>query len=97
MSYSSLLAENRRLEILRALAQDPGYELNLPLLQDVLRMVGLTASVDQVRVEAAWLVEQGLAETRDLVGVPLIRLTSRGLDVASGAAVVPGVARPRPE
>ncbi|WP_028586677.1 hypothetical protein [Desulfocurvus vexinensis] len=97
MSYATLLQENRRLEILRALAQDPDYELNAPLLQDVLRLTGLGASADQVRTDVAWLAEQGLVTVRSLETVPLVRLTGRGCDVAAGLALVPGVARPRPE
>ncbi|SDB03809.1 hypothetical protein SAMN05660653_00175 [Desulfonatronum thiosulfatophilum] len=95
--YAALVNENRRLEILRVLAQDPGYQLNERLIQDALGLVGIASSVDQVRSAGAWLREQGLAEIEELSGIYLIRATRRGLDVAEGRAVVPGVARPLPE
>lgn len=97
MKYANLVDENRRLEILRVLAQDPGYQLNERLIQEALRLTGISSSADQVRSAGAWLAEQGLAEIEDLAGMYLLRATRRGLDVAEGRAVAPGVARPLPE
>lgn len=95
-SYAHLVEENRRLEILRILRQDADYTATAGILQQALRMVGLSASADQVRTDIAWLAEQRLVED-SLPDVCLAKLTPRGADVAQGIACVPGVARPGPE
>lgn len=97
MSFAALVAENRRLEILRALEQDADYSLNDGLILRVLSMVGLAASADLFRTELAWLEEQGLVRTEHLPGMVVVTATQRGVDAARGLARVPGVARPRPE
>jgi hypothetical protein len=94
--YAALVAENRRLEVLRVLAQDPGYQVNERLVGEALALTGIGSSADQVRAAGAWLAEQGLADVEVVAGLHLFRVTLRGLDVAGGRAVVPGVARPLP-
>ena len=103
MALSEILAEDRRLCILRFLAEDRDYTLNESLLQDVLELVGHALSRDAIRGELAWLEEQGLVATRrQALGGPgtkaltVATLTERGADVAAGRAVVPGVKRPGP-
>lgn len=92
-----LHTENRRLEILRVLAADPAYQANDALLQRALQIYGLTASRDQIKTDLAWLKEQGLVVLDDMAGLYLAKLSGRGEDVARGLAVIPGIARPRPE
>jgi hypothetical protein len=60
-------------------------------------MRGVAASADQVRGDLAWLEEQGLVAVRSVENLTLAKATVRGLDVATGRATVPGVARPLPE
>lgn len=48
-------------------------------------------------VRSPWLAEQGLVRTEELeAGVLVAAITERGLDVAGGRAVVPGVRRAPP-
>lgn len=96
MSFQNLLTEDRRLVVLRFLAEDPGYRLNTSLLQSALDRFGHSVSRDQIATDAAWLREQGLVTIEDLGPVQVLALTSRGLDVATGRAVTPGVKRPSP-
>lgn len=95
-SYAQLVAEHQRIAILQALDAAPGYRSNQALLQSFLDAVGLPASVDMVRTQLAWLVEQHLVTTDDSAGVTMASITERGCDVAQGRATVPGVKRPTP-
>lgn len=96
MSFAELLTEDRRLSLLRLLAEAPGTEANTYVLTTGLRAVGHGCSGDQVETDAAWLAEQGLVSLEDLGKVRVVHLTQRGEDVAAGRAVVPGVKRPVP-
>lgn len=96
MKFTELLAEDRRLSLLRLLAEAPGASANTYVLHTALQAVGHSCSGDQVETDAAWLAEQGLATVEDLGKVRVVHLTARGDDVAAGRAVVPGVKRPVP-
>lgn len=96
MSYARLLEEDRRLSILRLLAESNEYKANEYLLQSALDGVGHAVSSDRLRADLAWLAEAGLAELELVAGVQVPKLTHRGLDVAQGRVVHPGVKRPRP-
>lgn len=96
MSYEQFLAEDRRLAVLRLLAEADGYDLNESILSDLLGRLGHQVSRDRLRTELAWLAEQGLVELEEYVGVKVARLTLRGADVAVGRTRVPGVKRPSP-
>jgi metal-dependent HD superfamily phosphatase/phosphodiesterase len=89
-------SEDRRLAILRFLAEDKGYSLNTSVLQDALCAIGHSVSRDEVETQAAWLCEQGLVEVGRVGPVNVVKLTGRGADVAEGRARVPGVKRPAP-
>jgi hypothetical protein len=95
MKFAEVLAQDRRLVILRLLAEDLDRKLNTSILQDALDMVGHGCSRDCVETECAWLHEQGLVEAEAVGPVTVVRLTGRGQDVAEGKATVPGVKRPR--
>lgn len=97
MSFHKLLAEDRRLAILRILNGDSGYATNESVMQTALYQLGHGVSREVVRSDFAWLAEQGLVEVEQVSdSVHVARLTSRGVDVAAGHATVPGVKRPRP-
>ena len=97
MSFEKLVQEDMRLVILRVLAEDADYSHNEHVLRSALASVGHNISRDRLCTELAWLHEQGLVAVSDTVGVQVARLRTRGLDVANGATVVPGVKRPEPE
>lgn len=96
MNFAQLLAEDRRLVILRLLSAAPEYTLNAFVLRPGLEAVGHAMSTDQLATELAWLAEQGLLGLEAVADVTVARLTSRGADVAAGRAVTPGVKRPEP-
>jgi repressor of nif and glnA expression len=96
MNYQRTIQEHLRLTILRLLSEDPDYTLNDSLITDLTENYGFTPSRDQVRIELAWLKEQGLITTDDDPGITIAVLTERGLDVAKGRVIVPGIKRPTP-
>lgn len=95
MDFSDLLSQDRRLVILRFLAEDQDRTLNTSILQDALDQIGHGCSRDCVETECAWLTEQRLVTTERVGPVTVVTLTGRGQDVAEGKATVPGVKRPR--
>ena len=96
MSYLETVQEHLRLTILRLLSEDPDYTLNDSILTDLTGEYGFTPSRDKVRTELAWLKEQGLVIIDNDPGITIATLTERGLDVAKGRVIVPGVKRPSP-
>lgn len=97
MSYSDHLTEDRRLVILRLLEQVPGYALNNSVVHTGLAKFAHHVSRDVINSDFAWLAEQGLVEVETVMAsVQVATLTARGMDVALGRAVVPGVKRPGP-
>ncbi|KAB7624337.1 ArsR family transcriptional regulator [Alkalilimnicola sp. S0819] len=97
MSYQQLLQEDRRLVILRLLAESQGYTANIYLLSAALPGFGHAISHDGLRAELAWLDEQALISVSKVSDVEVAKLTPRGNDVAHGRARCPGVKRPEPE
>lgn len=95
-AFGDLVDEDRRLVMLRCLKEDPGYSLNESVLQAMLEALGHNVSRDRVRTDLGWLREQGLVTVQEVVSVQVATITDRGIDVATGKAVVPGVKRPRP-
>jgi len=97
---SSILArkqqEDRRLVLLRLLAEAPGYSANESLLHSALEEFGHVVSRDVVRSELSWLAEQDLLRLDEVASVYVAHAAVRGVDVATGRAVVPGVKKPGP-
>jgi len=91
------MAENRRICILRLLEAQSEYSANDSVLQMALEAFGFAESRDALHTDLQWLEEQGVVTTR-IVGerVWVAKLTSRGVDVAKGRTVVPGIQRPSP-
>lgn len=96
-SWRRVEQENRRLAILELLAQASGYRVNEQMLLAALDEYGMRPSRDALLGDLAWLAEQGLVADFALGDLVVVELRQRGRDVAEGRAVVPGVARPRPE
>ena len=95
-SFKEHLAADRRLVVLRLLADSTGYQANVYIVEAALNDMGHATSSDQVKGDLAWLDEQALLTRSDVAGVTIARITRRGLDVARGNATVPGVKRPEP-
>ncbi|SFQ14115.1 hypothetical protein SAMN05421853_10296 [Roseivivax halotolerans] len=87
---------HRRLAILRHLEKAADYTANSSILLDVVRGVGVSSTEDQLRSALAWLDEQELITLTDLETVSVATATTRGVDVALGRALHPGVKRPSP-
>ncbi|GFM37691.1 VpaChn25_0724 family phage protein [Desulfovibrio psychrotolerans] len=96
MSFQTVLAEDRRLCILRLLSGSPGREANHYVLKTALQSLGHAVSHDVVKGDLAWLDAQGLVATSDKSDVTVATLRAYGQDVADGVASVPGVKRPMP-
>lgn len=94
--FAERLRADRRLVILRLLAEQVSYKANSSVLTMAMDHFGHTVSRDQVKTELLWLEEQSLVGVEDLAPADIFvaRLTARGLEVARGLAVVHGVARP---
>jgi hypothetical protein len=85
-----------RLTMLRLLAGAPAYRANSSIIHSATAEFGLHASRDQIKSELSWLSEQGAVKVSDVSGLTVATLTDRGLDVAEGRAVIPGVQKPAP-
>lgn len=97
MSFANAVREHLRAVLLGILEDLPGYAANDAILADLARSKGVVNSIDVVRTEVRWLEEQGLVTVEDFAGELLVAtLTRRGLEVATGIARVPGVARALP-
>ena len=94
--YRQHVTEDRRLVILRILAEMPGYGCNSSIITDALDRYGHRVSRDHVHTDLAWLEEQELVGVDDFSTVRVATATQRGVDVAEGRAHCPGVKRPGP-
>jgi Fe2+ or Zn2+ uptake regulation protein len=95
-SYAEVLTEDRRLVLLKLLAESTGYKATGYVLQPALESLGHVASMDAIRTDLAWLAEQGLVRLEEVGGVVIATITARGIDVGAGRATVPGVKKPLP-
>jgi hypothetical protein len=93
----TVFTEDRRLSILLVLSESPSYTANAFLVQSAVGSIyGHNVSLDVLRTDLAWLDEQGLVSVKTTGDVSVATLTHRGVDVAAGRAVQPGVKRPMP-
>lgn len=95
--FAAVLREHWRLTILRALAEMPSQGSNESTLTAFVCLFHPGTTRDQVRTEMQWLGEQGLLRVETIEDLMIARITKRGCDIASGAGMQPGVARPSPE
>lgn len=87
-------SEHRRLAILRHLAELSTYTSNASILADVLRGLGIATTEDQLRAALTWLQEAELVKLTHHDDFTVATATGRGVEVARGEAVHPGVKRP---
>ena len=62
----------------------------------LLKHLGHEVGRDKVKSDLAWLAEQELVTVEEIEEITVATLTGRGVDVAAGSVIVPGVKRPRP-
>ncbi|WP_027853377.1 hypothetical protein [Marinobacterium litorale] len=96
MPFAQFEQEDRRLVILRLLAEDQDYRVNSSILQQGIDLYGHSVSRDRLHTDLTWLAEQDLVTVEEINSVLVVTLTQRGLDVANGRATQPGVKRPGP-
>ena len=98
MSFNSVLAEDRRLIILRTLDQAPGYMLSDVTLKPVLDRYGHRVGRDVLRGDFTWLAEHGMVKIEKLdadggtLTVWIVTMLELGQAVAQGR-LYPGIAR----
>ena len=89
MSLTRVLAEDRRLVILRTLSEVPGYRLNEDVIRQAVTAIGHSeASKDFIRQDLRFLEEHDLVRREDMA-LPsgtlwIITLTTAGGEVARG-------------
>ncbi|WP_321276934.1 hypothetical protein [Thiomicrorhabdus indica] len=93
MSFSQHVTEHIRRLMLEQLAQENDYAQNQLVMKQILSAFGQSLSTDKVLAEFAWLQEQDLVTLSSFGGFTVAKLTERGLDIANGAAQMPGIAR----
>lgn len=93
-NYAQVLTEDRRLVILRVLAEMTSYKANSSVIGTLLERWGHEPSRDQIKTDLRWLEEQGLLAIEEIGSVLLATLNERGMDVSKGRVVQPGVKRP---
>jgi hypothetical protein len=97
IKYADVVREDRRLQMLLVLEASANYCASHYLLSHALDAYAHAVSLDVLKGDLAWLGEQGLVELSQYDDATIARLTNRGLDVAQGRAIHPGVKRPKPE
>lgn len=96
MALAEFEKKERRLVILRLLAEDSDYRAPSSILESGLDVYALSTSRDNLHTELHWLQEQSLVTLEEVSTIFVATLTQRGLDVSKGLATVPGVKRPGP-
>lgn len=100
MEYAEILAEHRRLAILRLLAGEDGSTgaetANESILYDCLDRLGLDAGLTRavVREDLAFLVGRDLVRTEMVETLMVATITRRGVDVARGREQIKGIKKP---
>ncbi len=92
---TDVFSPNQRRIILEALEGDNDYSLNNGILQKILVEFGHGVGREKTDKEIAWLEEKGLVTVEELTdSLNVVKLTSKGLDVAHGHDRIEGVERP---
>ncbi len=92
---TDVFSPNQRRIILDSLEADNDYSLNNGILQKILVQFGHGIGMEKTDQEITWLEEHGLVTVEKLTeSLNVVKLTSKGLDVAHGHDRVDGVERP---
>lgn len=95
-ALQQLLIEDCRLAELTILAESAGYQASDQVLYMMLGRLGHMVAMDTLMNDLRFLEESELVHVDQVGEIRIAKLTQRGLDVAAGRTVEPGVARPRP-
>jgi hypothetical protein len=96
MTFSEFENEQMRLTILQILESDQDYSMNDTVIHRALDSIGYSVSHDKLKTELTWLQEQGAVSLDNRPSFIIVKLSSRGQDVALGRASIPGIPRPQP-
>lgn len=94
--FSALQQADRRLVILRILAESAAYSSNEHLVRSMSASLGHQVGAERLRADLSDLEEMGLVTNDGVAGVVISTLTEKGLDVSNGVVTVAGVKRPMP-
>lgn len=96
-SFAEKVRLEARRKLIEILAADAGYSANHRILRAALeRAAAISQTETEIKNHIAWLEDQGLVRTETVGPLTLAHLTDKGLSVAEGAEIVPGIARARP-
>ncbi len=96
MSLVDIKRADRRLIMLRALAEEPDYSLSDIVLRGLLAEFGHDVALDAVRADLDWLAGRELVTLGEAGSAVVATITARGVDVSAGRILIEGVRRPRP-
>lgn len=94
--YKKAQRPRRRAAILQFLAASQAYAANSEIILDVVRNVGIPTYHPELLKELNWLEEKGYVELNEEHANVLATATRRGIRIAKGDAVDPGIDRPEP-
>jgi pyridoxine/pyridoxamine 5'-phosphate oxidase len=95
--YSEYATRDLRLIILRELAAQTDYTANEAVLQKVAEAFGHHRSRENIRAQLRWLEEAEALRLRDVSGILVATIRTRGLDHVERRIRLDGVNRPSPE
>lgn len=93
MSFRTIVDQDQRLVMLRALADQTDATLNESLLQRALDLYGHHASRDAVKAHLRWLDDVGAVRLTEVEGFLIARLTDHGLDHVERRVAIDGIAK----
>ena len=88
------ITENRRLAIIRLLAEDTDLSVNTSMIEDALEVFGINVSRAVVDADGAWLESVGAIRVDQVGAVTVFTLTASGLDHVNRKTIIPGIKRP---
>lgn len=97
MEFNAYLLADLRIAMLRLLNEMPERRLNSSSLRSALKGWAHDLTRQQVKTELRWLEDRGLVVVESIAdgSVLIASLTERGIEVAAGRIVEPGVKRAR--
>lgn len=97
MALKTIQREDRRHQMLYLLSKEPDYSMNDSLMQKALEMIGHGVGPDLILADLAWLEDQDYISLSKVGSFTVAKINRRGISVAKGHSIVPGVSRTLPE